>query len=147
MENRKERVQTRDRLGRPIDLASCPACPEHETRPDCFAYINGRCVALAEVFEDKSCPFYKSVEKNTAELKASYQRLISIGRIDLVTRHRRALIAMGVFDEAIDEEEQWRKSIDNFRERDFREQMEKAVSIEAESWGDFLLDGETENGE
>ncbi len=116
-----------DRIGKETDLSSCPKCPVYGTIPDCFACINGHCTALKEIDETKPCPFYKSVEENTADIQACYKRLKEKGRLDLISRYIKPLTALGALDEEIHAEEQCGDEFDAFRESNFQEQMNKAM--------------------
>lgn len=139
----KDRKWTTDKVGKVINLSSCPVCQVCGKRPDCFACINGRCTALRETVKTNSCPFYKSVERNKTELEASFNRLMSTGRIDLITKYMGTLAELGVFDDKLEDEKEWSKHFDDFRERDFRAQMENTISVERDDLlEDSILDGE-----
>ena len=58
-----------------------PRCTAHR---DCFANKDGVCVCLG----DKDCPFFKTTAQCDADRQKSYERLVSIGRDDLVERYQ-----------------------------------------------------------
>lgn len=60
-------------------------CPFHS---DCFANLNGFCVALDNVeFKGRDCPFYKTTEQNELEKDAVTAKLKSQGRDDLISKY------------------------------------------------------------
>ena len=58
-----------------------PRCTAHR---DCFANKNGVCVCLG----DNDFPFFKPTAQCDADRQKSYERLVSIGRDDLVERYQ-----------------------------------------------------------
>ncbi len=126
-----------DRVGEKTDLSLCPACPVYGKMPDCFACIGGHCTALKETDETKPCSFYKSEEKNTADIQACYKRLKEKGRTDLINRYIKPLTALGALDEEISATEQYGEEFDAFQENDYQEQLNKAMQS---GFDDDLLD-------
>lgn len=52
---------------------------------DCFANRSGRCRALTDTnFTAKACPFYKTVAQASDDRAKSQDRLVAIGRQDLI---------------------------------------------------------------
>ena len=63
-----------------------PRCTAHR---DCFANKNGACVCLGDNdFHGKDCLFFKTTAQCDADRQKSYERLVSIGRDDLVERYQ-----------------------------------------------------------
>lgn len=113
---RKEVVGTMDILGESVNLEKCPECPEHT---DCFSCLEGRCTALNES-GGQGCVFYKSAAKGIEDCREMYQKLKQAGRYDLLRKYIKAYTAMGLIDDEIEAEEQKMKSLDDYRESDFR---------------------------
>ena len=65
-----------------------PACPME--RKDCAACNReGRCRALDRAdFPGRPCPFYKTWEQQKAENGAAWERLVALGRYDLLATYR-----------------------------------------------------------
>ena len=144
-----------DRVGEKTDLSLCPACPVYGTQPDCFACIDGRCTALKEAdgkeadgtgavetvepVNDETgksgagtggtgaCSFYKDAESNMAEVRKCYRRLKDMGRSDLIEKYIKPLTALGLLDDEIEAAEQYGEEFDAFRERNYQEQLDKAI--------------------
>ena len=56
--------------------------------PGCRANHNGKCAALESTsFRTGICPFYKTAEKCRKEDNAAYDRLVLIGRRDLIEKY------------------------------------------------------------
>ena len=63
-----------------------PRCSAHR---DCFANKDGVCVCLGDNdFHGKVCPFFKTTAQCDEDRQKSYERLVSIGRDDLVERYQ-----------------------------------------------------------
>lgn len=63
-----------------------PRCMVHR---DCFANKCGVCVCLGDNdFHGKDCPVFKTTAQNDTDRQKSYERLVSIGRDDLVERYQ-----------------------------------------------------------
>ncbi len=133
-----------DRVGEKTDLSLCPACPIYGKMPDCFACINGHCTALKITDETKPCSFYKSEEKNTADIQACYKRLKEEDRSDLINRYIKPLTALGALDEEINAAEQYGEEFDAFQESDYQEQLNKAMESGPD---DDLLDDDNDEEE
>lgn len=55
---------------------------------DCFANKGGRCIALNDTnFKERDCPFYKTEEEHRVSRRRSYERLLLLGRRDLLERN------------------------------------------------------------
>ena len=67
-------------------------CSKHT---DCFANIKGHCACLRNNdFGERECPFYKNNMTAAAERENAKQRLLKMGRTDLIeTYHRRKINA------------------------------------------------------
>ena len=69
----------------PRDFELCPMA-----QMDCAAMNSrGRCVALKDIDygPDKPCPFYKTADQKAAENAKTRDRLVSIGRADLLAKY------------------------------------------------------------
>lgn len=61
-------------------------CTAHR---DCFANKDGVCVCLGDNdFHGKDCPFYKTPARNEADRQKSYERLVQLGRTDLIEMYK-----------------------------------------------------------
>lgn len=77
------------------DNESCPRC----RKLSCFANRKGLCNALSDTdFGMRRCPFYKNCDDAMAESLDALQRLVDLGRFDLIEKYRGALEAMGILD-------------------------------------------------
>ena len=78
-----ERIKEMDEFARDL----MPECPME--KKDCAACNGeGRCRALDRTdFRGKPCPFYKSAEQQTAENDSVWDRLVKLGRYDLVSKY------------------------------------------------------------
>ena len=75
-----------------VDL---PQCRELS----CFANRKGFCDALSDTdFGTRSCPFYKTVEDAVSDQLDALQRLVDMGRFDLIEKYRGTLEALGILD-------------------------------------------------
>ena len=54
---------------------------------DCFAYNNG-CSALRVTKCPKNCKFYKTHQQLKSERQKAYNRLESLGRLDLIDKYQ-----------------------------------------------------------
>ena len=135
----------RDRVGEKTDLSLCPICPYTVSQPDCFANIDGHCTALKKAEDSDACSFYKSEAQAMADAKRSYQRLKEMGRSDLINKYIKSLTALGLLDDDIETAEQYGEQFDRFREKNYQEQLEKAVENDLDE--DLLEDDETEDAE
>lgn len=58
-------------------------------RYDCFANRSGRCRVLTDTaFGDKTCPFYKTEGQASEERAKAQDRLVAIGRQDLIAYYQ-----------------------------------------------------------
>lgn len=56
---------------------------------DCFAYSNGGCGALnSTICQKKPCSFYKTHQRQRLEKRKAYDRLMDLGRIDLIDTYK-----------------------------------------------------------
>lgn len=57
--------------------------------PGCHASHDGRCSALESTsFKTGICPFYKTTEQFRREHNENYDRLLRLGRRDLIEKYR-----------------------------------------------------------
>ena len=121
-----------DWAGEEVDRDSCPPCAKH---PDCFACKEGYCTALRipdkrisrkkrAAFEQ--CSFYKPIEQVKETGAHCYQRLKEMGRRDLINKYADTLIVTGAMDDEIQEANLKAEEMDQFRDANFSEMMEKA---------------------
>lgn len=121
-----------DWVGEEVDRDSCPPCTKH---PDCFACKEGYCTAMRipdgrmskkkrAAFEQ--CSFYKPIEQVKESGARCYQRLKEMGRRDLINKYADTLIVTGAMDDEIRAANQKAEEIDQFRDANFNELMEKA---------------------
>lgn len=79
-----------------LEKGSAPLCTAH---PDCHAWSEGRCMALADNdFGGRDCPFYKNRTVNMEQCRAGLKRLIRTGRSDLLQKYRKSFEELGLFD-------------------------------------------------
>ena len=79
-----------------LEKGSAPLCTAH---PDCHAWSEGRCMALADNdFGGRDCPFYKNRTVNMEQCQAGLKRLIRTGRSDLLQKYRKSFEELGLFD-------------------------------------------------
>ena len=65
----------------------------------CFANRDGSCDALSDTdFGMRRCPFYKTVEDAISDQLDALQRLVDMGRFDLIEKYRGTLEALGILD-------------------------------------------------
>lgn len=65
----------------------------------CFANREGFCDALSDTdFGMRRCPFYKTVEDAISDQLDALQRLVDMGRFDLIEKYRGTLEALGILD-------------------------------------------------
>ena len=63
-----------------------PRCTAHR---DCFANKGGVCVCLGDNdFHGKDCPFFKTTAQCDAGRQKSYERLVALGRTDLIEMYK-----------------------------------------------------------
>ena len=55
---------------------------------DCFAREGARCGILKVIRCNKPCSFYKTKEQLTAERQKAYNRLMELGRLDLIDTYQ-----------------------------------------------------------
>ena len=121
-----------DWVGEEVDRDSCPPCTKH---PDCFACKEGYCTALRiadkrisrkkrAAFEQ--CSFYKPIEQVKETGAHCYQRLKEMGRRDLINKYADTLIVTGAMDDEIQEANLKAEEINQFRDANFSELIEKA---------------------
>ena len=78
-----------------LETVSFPVCTAH---PDCHACRNGRCMALdRNDFGRRDCPFYKNSEINRREQREGLEKLIKMGRTDLIDKYKRTFQELGIF--------------------------------------------------
>ena len=108
-------------------------------REECHAYKEGNCMVLmaTDFGEDVAdCPFYRSKEENLCESAMCINRLIRIGRTDLIDKYQpvyRSLNLLGGEDEF---ERRARADLKDKKQK-IKEQVEKrrrSVAEVAEEW-------------
>ena len=63
-----------------------PHCTAHR---DCFANKDDVCVCLGDNdFHGKDCPFFKITAQCDADRQKSYERLVQLGRTDLIEMYK-----------------------------------------------------------
>lgn len=125
-----------DWAGEEVDRDSCPECLAHS---DCFACVSGYCTALRipdkRISKKKraantECGFYKPIQQVRESGARGYRRLKEIGRRDLIDKYADTLIMTGAMDSEIQEADLQAEFFDQFRETNFNEQMDKAMTGE-----------------
>ena len=121
-----------DWVGEEVDRDFCPPCTKH---PDCFACKEGHCTTMRipdkRISKKKrvafeQCGFYKPIEQVNESGARCYKRLKEMGRRDLINKYADTLIVTGAMDEEIQEANLKAEEIDQFRDANFSELMEKA---------------------
>ena len=77
------------RMNSTTALKGMPACSFE--KEDCHAYRDGTCDALTDTefgAERMECPFYRSRDDNIRESSECMNRLLRIGRTDLIEKYR-----------------------------------------------------------
>ena len=65
----------------------------------CFANREGFCEALSDTdFGMRRCPFYKTVEDAISDQLDALQRLVDMGRFDLIEKYRGTMEALGILE-------------------------------------------------
>ena len=78
-----------------MSVDGLPQCRELS----CFANREGFCDALSDTdFGMRRCPFYKTVEDAISDQLDALQRLVDMGRFDLIEKYRGTLEALGILD-------------------------------------------------
>lgn len=125
--NKKANNGVYDRIGEAVDLALCPCCSAHM---DCFANMEGKCTALKDCGEQEGqgCVFYKPFDVAMAEARESYKKLKEGRRFDLIQKHSKVFMALGVFDDEIDDADEIEMQMEAFREANLKELIEKDLA-------------------
>lgn len=119
-----------------------PICKAH---PDCHAFQDGRCAALADTdFGGRDCPFYKDREANRKEQKEGLEYLIRTGRTDLIAKYKKPLGELGIFEisdeytvQAVKELEQYSKDyLEGLLSRSSGGDVNTGGAIEEDDWDD-----------
>ena len=72
-----------------MGTAKSKGLPRCTAPRDCFANKDGVCICLGDNdFHGKYCPFYKATAQNDAGRKKSYERLVQLGRTDLIEMYK-----------------------------------------------------------
>lgn len=111
---------TYDRIGEPVNMDKCPDCAEH---PDCFACIDGKCIALNES-GGQGCVFYKPEQQALQEVQRAYQVLKENKRFDLIAKYMKALDALGATEQEFDAGESIMDELDEYAVEDYAAQLE-----------------------
>lgn len=102
-----------------LETVSFPVCTAH---PDCHACRNGRCMALdRNDFGRRDCPFYKNSEINRREQREGLEKLIRMGRTDLIDKYKRTFQELGIFGMSDSFTEQATAELDRYSESCLRE--------------------------
>lgn len=97
-----------------LETGSFPVCTAH---PDCHACKNGRCVALdRNDFGGRDCPFHKNSEVNRREQREGLEKLIRMGRTDLIDKYKRTFQELGIFGMTDSFTEQATAELDRYSE-------------------------------
>ena len=98
---------------------------------DCFACVDGRCSILTDNdFGDCGCSFRKTWEQAKSEQRAGLERLVEIGRYELIEKYESVLAALGIFALLDDDAQAMSDELDQFEQNDLRElltEMEQEV--------------------
>ena len=91
--------------------------PVWTANPDCHACKNGRCVALdRNDFGGRDCPFHKNSEVNRREQREGLEKLIRMGRTDLIDKYKRTFQELGIFGMTDSFTEQATAELDRYSE-------------------------------
>ena len=102
-----------------LETVSFPVCTAH---PDCHACRNGRCMARdRNDFGRRDCPFYKNSEINRREQREGLEKLIRMGRTDLIDKYKRTFQELGIFGMPDSFTEQATAELDRYSESCLRE--------------------------
>ena len=102
-----------------LETGAFPVCVAH---PDCHACRNGRCMALdRNEFSGRDCPFYKNRDVNQREQRAGLEKLIKMGRTDLIDKYKRTFQELGIFGMPDSFTEQATAELDRYSEACLRE--------------------------
>lgn len=102
-----------------LETVSFPVCTAH---PDCHACRNGRCMALdRNDFVGRDCPFYKNSEINRREQREGLEKLIRMGRTDLIDKYKGTFQELGIFGMSDSFTEQATAELDRYSESCLRE--------------------------
>ena len=83
---------------------------------------NGRCMALdRNDFGRRDCPFYKNSEINRREQREGLEKLIRMGRTDLIDKYKRTFQELGIFGMSDSFTEQATAELDRYSESCLRE--------------------------
>ena len=105
----------------------------------CHAYRNGMCMALQDTdfgTDVENCPFYRSKEDNLRESARCINRLIRIGRTDLIEKYQPVYRSLNLLGGEDDFERNARIELQD-RKQTLREQVEmrrRMVAEIAEEW-------------
>lgn len=109
-----------------LETVSFPVCTAH---PDCHACRNGRCMALdRNDFGRRDCPFYKNSEINRREQREGLEKLIRMGRTDLIDKYKRTFQELGIFGMSDSFTEQATAELDRYSESYLRELLSMDTS-------------------
>ena len=96
--------------GEELETVSFPVCR------------NGRCMALdRNDFGRRDCPFYKNSEINRREQREGLEKLIRMGRTDLIDKYKRTFQELGIFGMPDSFTEQATAELDRYSESCLRE--------------------------
>ena len=108
-------------------------------REECHAYRNGMCIALQDTDFGEgvaNCPFYRSKDDNLRESASCINRLIRIGRTDLIEKYQPVYRRLNLLGGEDDFERNARIELQD-RKQTLREQIEmrrRMVAEIAEEW-------------
>lgn len=126
--------------GEELETVSFPVCTAH---PDCHACRNGRCMALdRNDFVGRDCPFYKNSEINRREQREGLEKLIRMGRTDLIDKYKRTFQELGIFGMPDFFTEQATAELDRYSESCLRELLSMDTGNGPEEVSGLLTDEE-----
>ena len=126
--------------GEELETVSFPVCTAH---PDCHACRNGRCMALdRNDFGGRDCPFYKDSEVNRREQREGLEKLIRMGRTDLIDKYKRTFQELGIFRMPDFFTEQATAELDRYSESCLRELLSMDTGNGPEEVSGLLTDEE-----
>ena len=108
-------------------------------RKECHAYRNGMCTALQDTEFGagvSNCPFYRSKVDNLRESASCINRLIRIGRTDLIEKYQPVYRSLNLLGGEDDFERNARVELQN-KKIALREQVEtrqRSIAAIAEEW-------------
>lgn len=123
-----------------LETVFFPVCTAH---PDCHACRNGRCMALdRNDFGGRNCPFYKNSEVNRREQREGLEKLIKMGRTDLIDKYKRTFQELGIFGMTDSFTEQATVELDRYSEACLQELLSMDTGNRPEEVSELPADEE-----